>query len=145
MSIQAANEIPNYRTQRLHLAAHGIELALKSFLRANGYTLNRLRGLGHSLTAAVKDCKALGMAQPSADDWDRIEFLSEAHVNLEWRYAHTDRPPHMEWRDWISVAGWALRSAIPAVAENSAEKGKVRACERRMERMVMEALNPSAP
>ena len=112
MFIQAANEIPHYRTQRLHLAAHGIELALKSFLRAKGYTLDKLRALGHSLRAAVRDCKKHGMTPPSVDDWDRINFLSEAHANHEWRYAHTDRPPHMEREDWISVAEWALRAAL---------------------------------
>ena len=46
----------------------------------------------------------------------RLDFLGEAHANHEWRYAHLDHPPHMERKDWIIVAEWALRSSITAVA-----------------------------
>jgi hypothetical protein len=141
----AACEIPNYRTPRLHLAAHGIELALKSHLRANGYTLEQLRQVGHSLAKCLDHCKALGMAAPSDDDLHRLFFLSEAHVDHEWRYAHTDRPPHMEWADWIIVAEWALRAAIPAVARDSADdSSKVPKFEWRMGVQVADALDPKA-
>ena len=85
------------------------------------------------------------MTPPSVDDWDRINFLSEAHANHEWRYAHTDRPPHMEREDWISVAEWALRAALRAVAENAAQDPeKIDATVWRMEQDVLRALNPNA-
>jgi hypothetical protein len=50
----------------------------------------------------------------------RFEFLADAHGANEWRYAHLDRPPHMDWEDWHPVAEWALYAAAPAVAESLA-------------------------
>ena len=141
--IAAAVAIPHYRTPRLHLAAHGIELALKSHLRATGYTLDQLQRIRHSLVTALNRCVALGMVEPSDDDRHRLRFLSDAHANHEWRYAHTDKPPHMDWSDWISVAAWSLRAAIPAVATNTAKHStEVPVYKRRMEVDVVRALNP---
>jgi hypothetical protein len=141
--VKAAGEIPHYRTPRLHLATHGIELALKSHLRANGYTLDQLRALGHSLLKSLTRCKRLGFELPSMDNMDRLRLLSKAHAAHEWRYAHTDRPPHMEWGDWVLVADWALSAAIPAVGRATVDDvRKIPNFERRMRTMVVEAVDP---
>jgi hypothetical protein len=113
------SEKMRHRTPRLYLATHGIELAMKSHLRANGSTLRQLTGLGHSLTKTLAACLSTDMEAPSEQRHRALEFLSVAHERHEFRYGHTDHPPHMDHRNWINVALWALRAAIPAVAADT--------------------------
>lgn len=120
--IRAANQLTEYRTPQLHLAAHGTELALKAHLRAKRYPLKHLTQLGHSLTDALAECNKTGMEWPHPEVLRPLEFLSAAHEAHEFRYAHVSRPPHMDRSDWIVAATWALRSAIPAVARRHAGK-----------------------
>jgi hypothetical protein len=120
--VAAACDTPWYRTPRLHLAAHGVELALKSHLRARGYSIAQLINIGHSLVKCLAHCEQLGLSM--SEDKDVLgcfQFMSEAHANHEWRYGHKDHPPHMEYEEWSVVARWALGAAIPAVAENAAD------------------------
>jgi hypothetical protein len=120
--IEAADALSTrkHRTAQLHLVAHGIELALKSHLRAKGYTLNRLINLGHDPRRVAKECTRLGMQGPSEQVQAHLNFLSKAHESQEFRYAHTKGPRHMDRPDWIIVTDWAVRAAIPAVAECTA-------------------------
>lgn len=138
----AALLIPKYRTAQLHLAAHAVELALKAHLRAKGYTLEQLRlQIGHSLVTAQERCQALGLVAPVADVQLRLDFMAEAHIKHEWRYAHLDRPPHMAWDEWLVVVEWALYAAIPAVAAVTASHALgVPAYEKRMARDVRKAI-----
>jgi hypothetical protein len=114
----------HFRSPTLQLAAHGIELALKSFLRAHKYSLHELQKLGHELVAIAAVCEAQGMT-PLGDSVDRVffEFMSDAHVDQEFRYVHLDRPAHVHCDDWNLYAKWALNAAIEAVA--STEKDAV--------------------
>jgi hypothetical protein len=52
----------------------------------------------------------------------------------------------MEYSDWISVAAWALRAAIPVVTDSVAahEPEKLARTVWRMESDVRRALNPDA-
>ena len=120
--VRAANQLTEYRTPQLHLAAHGTELALKAHLRAKKQTLKDLADLRHSLVDALTACNKTGMEWPPPEVLRPLKFLSAAHEQQEFRYAHLHRPPHMDRRDWIVPAIWALRSAITAVAKNHAGK-----------------------
>lgn len=114
-----------FRTPTLHLAAHSIELAMKSFLRAKGRSLAELIRLRHSLIDILEACKALGMDAPTELDRHYLNFLSEAHENHDFRYVHLDHPPHMERADWARLAEWALRAAIPAVSDATPPPGSL--------------------
>jgi len=146
--IRAAYQLAElkYRTPQLHLATHGTELALKAHLRAKKYTLKRLTQIGHSLTDALAECNGTGMEAPPAYVLRMLKFLSEAHEDHEFRYAHLKRPPHMDRQDWIVPATWALRSAIPAVAKDEAGKktSDIPAIENAMRRHLTRSRFPNA-
>jgi hypothetical protein len=140
--LSAAGRAPHeplyYRCQALYLACHGIELALKSHLRAKEFSLRRLINIGHSLTKALERSIGTGMEPPPAEILHRIRFLSAAHEEHVFRYAHLHRPPHMDRADWIVVTTWSLRTAIPAVALSSG------CAQERMQRDVTQLRFPSA-
>lgn len=138
------SEVERYRNPRLHLVTQGIELAMKSFLRAKGWALDRLIHLGHSLTRILEACEALEMKRPSEENRRALEFLSAAHEHHEFRYGHTDRPQHMDRPDWISLAVWGLRAAIPAVAADTSPPGEVAATEKAMMKWTTQVLHPGA-
>jgi len=143
-SIDAANQLGaeemRFGTVRLHLVTRGIELAMKSLLRARGWTLDRIQTeLGHSLNDILAALANLGTKPPTGAVRSWLELLSEARERRELRYAHTDHPTHMDRSDWIVAAEWALRAAIPAVAEAEAgkdAKGLVRTMQARTTRVV---------
>ena len=114
-----------FRTPALHLAAHSIELAMKSFLRAEGCSLEELIRLRHSLVDILAACEARGMQALADADGPYLGFLSEAHEQQEFRYPHLNRPPHMEREDWARLAEWALRAAIPAVSDATPPAGSL--------------------
>ena len=101
------------------LACHGIELVLKSFLRAKGSRLAKLRReIGHSLIEALDRCIATGMEKP-VPEIDRIlEFAEAAHTSHEFRYGHVYHPLHIDVADLLRTGSWALESTAFAVAQS---------------------------
>lgn len=49
--------IISFNDPAVFLLSHGIELTLKAWLRTKGYSLMKLKALGHNLTALYKECK----------------------------------------------------------------------------------------
>src|SRR5262245_29644966 len=67
------------------LACHGLELALKSYLRAKGYGLRKLRRkVSHSLIEALDRCISKGLDKPPQDVAHILEFADEAHTLHEF-------------------------------------------------------------
>ena len=70
-----------------HLAAQGIEFALKSFLRARGVTPEDLSArVGHSLLDALQEAIARGLSPPPAEVVDAIRFIAPHHRDDQFRY-----------------------------------------------------------
>jgi hypothetical protein len=135
-------ELLRYRTPRLHLVSHGVELAMKAHLRANGFTLRELKRLGHSLTKLLSVCLGNDIEAPSEQRHRALEFLSAAHEQHDFRYGHTDHPPHMGHRHWIKVASWALRAAAPAVAADTVPAAEYVSLKRAMLAKTSKLLQP---
>jgi HEPN domain-containing protein len=62
--LESAKRLASNDTPALFLACHGLELALKSYLRAKGAPLTKLRAIRHSIIAALNDCVAQGLVTP---------------------------------------------------------------------------------
>lgn len=75
-----------------HLLGHAIELVLKAFLRAKGFSLTRLkRRIGHDLDCALEEAERLELAKYiSSDVHDRfacvVSMLAPYHLSHEFRY-----------------------------------------------------------
>jgi hypothetical protein len=73
-----------------HLAAQGIEFALKAYLRAKGASPQLLiTEVGHSLTAALERSRAVGLGPLPASTIACIEVLAPHHQ--ERQFTHLDR------------------------------------------------------
>src|SRR3972149_10301169 len=77
-----------------YLLGHAIELALKSFLRAKGKSLDELKGerLRHDLSAALKQAEALDLRAYVAlrpDQEAAIQILSSYYKDKEIEYIVT--------------------------------------------------------
>ena len=68
------------------LFAHGIELALKSFLHFNGVDLSRLQNMRHGLLRIQKECFSLGLHYSHPDSMAVITKLDESLKNAKLRY-----------------------------------------------------------
>jgi hypothetical protein len=81
-----------------------MELAVKSHLRARGYSLKHLMGIGHSLCRALSQAASTGMAPPP----DRVQrifaFAETVHFRNEYRYPHLHKPLVIEGMAWSSLA-----------------------------------------
>jgi len=70
-----------------HLAAQGIEFALKSFLRARGVPAEDLSSrIGHALLEALQEALARGLATPPAEVVVAIRFIAPQHRDDQFRY-----------------------------------------------------------
>jgi hypothetical protein len=74
----------------LYLACHGTELALKSHLRANGYTLSQLkhRNIRHSISELLSHGLKSGMRKPPALIRTVLDFANGVHQSHDYRYPH---------------------------------------------------------
>jgi hypothetical protein len=70
-----------------HLAAQGIEFALKSFLRARGVTPEDLSArIGHSLLDALQEAIARDLPTPPVEVVRAIQFIAPHHRDDQFRY-----------------------------------------------------------
>jgi|SRR5207244_1899188 len=102
-----------------HIAAQGLEFAMKAYLRAKDVSPIELRTkVGHSLTAAMELCVAHGLPPLPAEAKRAIEGIAPFHQGDHFRFFITE---HEEFPclDPLVVAGiWILEQAAPEVAEH---------------------------
>jgi hypothetical protein len=92
-----------------HLAAQGLEFALKSFLRAKGMSPTELRtDIGHSLVDALEKSAMLGLPPLPEASRACIEALAPHHQQR--RFTHLDTEPEQ----FADVRGFVDHHAAPA-------------------------------
>lgn len=116
--LRAAKTLGAETLPGLYCGCHGIELALKSYLRAHNTHLRDLRRLKHSLLDALDKAVAAGLDPPSVDVQAILEFLDEAHTAHEFRYGHTYHPPRLDLAHLMLAGSWALGAVVPAVCRS---------------------------
>ena len=75
-----------------YVACHGLELAMKAFLRARGFDDRRLRNLGHDLRRCLKRADASGFSafvKLDSDETDAITWISPQYRAKELEYVVT--------------------------------------------------------
>jgi hypothetical protein len=107
----------NFPAPIYFLASHSIELALKSFIRAHGGTLEDLRCFGHRLTPLLKHARKHGLdkGESAANDSKLIARLDVFNRDHEFRYIVTGYKPDVpELKPLLNVAGRLLTATRPA-------------------------------
>lgn len=102
-----------------HLAAQGIEFALKAFLRTRGATMAELSNdIGHSLPAALKRCEASGL--PAMPDRCRaaIAHIAPCHQDAQFVYLATPSNAFPEIDPLVDAGVWILDWIAPDVVEH---------------------------
>jgi hypothetical protein len=96
------NSIACNESQALyHLAAQGIEFALKSFLRARGVTPEDLSTrIGHSLLDALQEALARDLSPPPVEVVRAIRFIAPHHRDDQFHYVG---PSHSKFPDLIPL------------------------------------------
>ena len=114
--LHAARKLGTDHSPACYVACHGIELSLKSHLRARGFTLDALRDIGHSILRAQEAATLNGM-EAAPDVVNQIFKIAEdVHAAHEFRYPHLFHPTLIQCTLLIRAGGWALIAAAPAVA-----------------------------
>jgi hypothetical protein len=92
-----------------HLAAQGIEFALKSFLRARGVTPEDLSSrIGHSLLDALHEALARGMSPPPAGVVRTIQFVAPHHRDDQFRYFAASHGEFPDLAPLLGAGTWIL-------------------------------------
>ena len=82
----------------LFLLAQAIELALKAFLRLNGYTEEQLKDLDHNLSRLLHQACALTFPRPQPADTRLLELLNDTYLKgrkLQFHRASDIRLPFL--------------------------------------------------
>ena len=103
----------------LHLAAQGIEFALKSFLRARGVTPEDLSArIGHSLLDALQEAIARGMSPPPVEVMRAIRFIAPHLRNDQFHYLAASYGEFPDLTPLLAAGMWILdRIAAEVVAD----------------------------
>jgi hypothetical protein len=102
-----------------HMAAQGIEFALKAMLRARGASMAELdREVGHSLVTALERCEALGMPSPPPP-W-RAAILQVAPCHRDDGFVHLPlaRDAFPDIVPLVDAGVWILDWIAPEVVEH---------------------------
>jgi hypothetical protein len=102
-----------------HLAAQGVEFALKAFLRAKGATMARLRTeIGHSLTKALASAEAQNL--PRVPDRSRaaIAMIAACHQEKQFVYLLDSGSTFLDVEPLVDAGVWILDRIAPDVAEH---------------------------
>jgi hypothetical protein len=92
-----------------HLAAQGIEFALKSFLRAKGVTPSDLsERIGHSLLDALQEALALDLPSPPDNVLRTIQFIAPHHRNDRFLYFVAADGDFPEFMSMLATGTWIL-------------------------------------
>lgn len=111
-------------TPAYFLALHGIELALKAFLRHQGLTARELRGkkYGHHVHACYRKAKELGLLklfQEHPDDVRAMDMLIELNHHQGLRYIKTGAKHFPLWSIVYPLAVRLHQAVAPAVGYKS--------------------------
>lgn len=100
-----------------HLAAQGIEFALFAFLRSRGATMESLRvQIGHSLTAALARCEALGMPTLPESLRPVIGEIAPCHRDGQFVHLHASGEAFPDIEPLVEAGVWVLDRVAPDVA-----------------------------
>lgn len=111
------NRIASNESQALyHLAAQGIEFALKSYLRAKGVTPVDLSArLGHSLLEALQEALARGLDPPPVEIVRAIRFIAPHHRDDQFRYLAARYGEFPDLAPLLAAGTWILAQTAPDV------------------------------
>ena len=99
-----------------HLAAQGIEFALKSFLRARGVTPEDLSTrVGHSLLDALEEAVARDLSLPPVEVMRAIQFIAPHHRDDQFRYVAAKYGEFPAVAPLLTAGTWVLGQIAPAV------------------------------
>jgi len=109
-----------------HLAAQGIEFALKSYLRAKGVTPADLSArVRHSLLEALYEALARGLPQPPVELMRAIQFIAPHHRNDQFRYVGALYGEFPELTPLLNAGTWILSQIVEdVVADYFAHHGR---------------------
>lgn len=102
-----------------HLAAQGIEFALKSYLRARGVTPEELSSrIGHSLLDALQEALARDLPAPPVEVVRAIQFIAPHHRDDQFRYIAASYGEYAALAPLLDAGTWILgRIAAEVVAD----------------------------
>lgn len=99
-----------------HLAAQGIEFALKSYLRAKGVTPADLSArVRHSLLEALQEAHARGLCQPPVEVARAIQFIAPHHRNDQFRYVGALYGEFPDLAPLLTAGTWILSQIVEDV------------------------------
>jgi hypothetical protein len=102
-----------------HVAAQGIEFALKAYLRSRGATMPELHhDIGHSLTTALTRSEAQGLSPIPAPWREAIVALAPLHQNGQFVYRDVAEGTFPEIAPLIDSGVWILDRIAPDVVEH---------------------------
>jgi len=102
-----------------HLAAQGIEFALKAYLRAKGASMTALRAeLGHSLSKALEQCEAKGMPPLPVSYRGAFERLSICHRDTQFVHLEVADEVFPNIDPLVNIGVWILDWIAPDVVEH---------------------------
>jgi hypothetical protein len=100
-----------------HLAAQGIEFALKSFLRAKGVTPGDLSArIGHSLLDALQEALARDLPPPPVKVLRTIQFIAPHHRDDQFLYFVAADGDFPEFTPMLAAGTWILAQVAADVA-----------------------------
>lgn len=92
-----------------HLAAQGIEFALKAYLRTKGASMTELRAeYGHSLSKALEKSEAKGMAALPNRCRNAIEQVNSCHRDTQFVYFVTAEDSFPDLEPLVDAGVWIL-------------------------------------
>ncbi len=102
-----------------HLAAQGVEFALKSFLRAQGVPHADINTrIGHSLLDALQESLARGMPSPPIDAMRAIQDIAPYFRNDQFRYMPAEHGNFPDLTPLLAAGIWILSNVAEiAVAD----------------------------
>ena len=100
-----------------HVAAQGLEFALKAYLRAKDVSPSALRlEVGHSLVEAMNRCVALGLPPLPANAREAIEAIAPYHQQDRFQYFACDHDEFPRLDPLVLAGLWILEHAAEDVA-----------------------------
>ena len=105
-----------------HLAAQGLEFALKAFLRAKGLSASALQSdVGHSLVEALQRSGALGLPELPAASQACIETLAPHHQRAQFIYVDAGDDAFADVHAFVAAGIQILDCIVPDVVADYVE------------------------
>jgi len=99
-----------------HLAAQGIEFALKAFLRARGVTPEHMNAhIGHSLLDALQEAIARDLPPPPVEVVRAIRFIAPHHRDDQFHYLAAGHGEFPDLTPLLAAGTWILRQIAAEV------------------------------